>query len=74
MNKEYPTTDFWLASWLKAKGVNIIKVKKDNGRSIFIFEDRPDREDLIREYYNHGLIEVGLLKNAVQDMKSILHN
>jgi len=74
MNNEYPTTDFWLSAFLKAKGFNIIKVKKDKGRSVFIFENRPDREDLIREYYNNGLIEVSLFKNAVQDLKSIIHN
>lgn len=70
----FSTTDFWLASWLKAKGFKIMDVIKDNGRSIFIFEDRFDRDNCIKDFYNNGLIEVGLFKNALQDLKAIIHS
>jgi len=74
MTNSFSTQDFWLASWLKAKGFKIIDVLKDNGRSIFIFEDKPDRDTSIKDFYNNGLIEVGLFKSALQDLKAIIHS
>ncbi len=73
-NGTYSTTDFWLSGFLKAKGLKIIDVRKESSRSIFIFEDEPRREELTREFYNNGLIEVGLFKSALQDLKSIIHS
>jgi hypothetical protein len=74
MNTGYETTDFWLAVFLKASGLKIITVKKNCGRSIFVFENRNDREQLIRDFYNDGLIRVNAVKNAAQDLKSMIHN
>ncbi|MEW6009577.1 MAG: DUF5659 domain-containing protein [Candidatus Omnitrophota bacterium] len=70
----YSTVDFYLASFLKARGLKIVNVKKENGRSVFIFEDIRERENCVRDYYNNGLIEVGKFKSALQDLKSIIHN
>lgn len=74
MNNEYSTTDFWLAVFLKASGLKVIAVRKNGGRSIFIFEGRDDREQLVRDFYNDGLIRVNAVKNAAQDIKSMIHN
>jgi hypothetical protein len=73
-NKTFQSSDFWLSSFLKAKGLKLIKIKKEGKRSVFIFEDRADREELIREFYNNGLVAVGNFKTAVQDLKSLIHN
>jgi len=39
-----------------------------------VFEDRPDRSDLIRSFYNDGMVRVNDFKNALQDLKAIIYN
>jgi hypothetical protein len=70
----YSTVDFWLAAYLRVRGLKLVDVKKENNRSVFIFEDRDSREGYIKDFYNNALIEVGSLKTAVQDLKSLIHS
>ena len=74
MKNEYITTDFWLASFLKAKKVRIFDIRKNQGRSTFVFEGHDEIKELVRDFYNDGTIGVNTFKNAVQDMKSLIHN
>jgi hypothetical protein len=74
-NARYFTTDFYLAAYLKAKGLKLVEVTKENGgRSTFVFEDDMQRDNLLRDFYNDGLIEVGRYKSALQDLKAIIHS
>lgn len=70
----YFTTDFYLAAFLKAKGLKLIEAIKENGRSTFVFEDDMQRDNLIKDFYNNGLVEASLFKNALQDLKAIIHS
>ena len=70
----YSTQDFWLASFLRVKGLKIIDVRKEKNHSVFVFEDTENRESYIKAFYNNALVEVGSLKTAVQDLKSIIHS
>lgn len=70
----YQTSDFWLAAFLKASGMKIITIRRNCGRSTFVFEHHENREQLIRDFYNDGLVRVNALKNAAQDLKSMIHN
>lgn len=72
-NSTYSTIDFWLAAYLRVRGLKLIDVKKENSRSVFIFEDTENRESYIKDFYNNALVEVGSLKTAVQDIKSLIH-
>jgi len=72
-NETYSTIDFWLAAYLRVKGLKLINVKKENNRSVFIFKDIESREDYIKDFYNNALVEVGSIKTAVQDIKSLIH-
>lgn len=73
-NARYFTTDFYLAAYLKAKGLKLIEAIKEKGRSTFVFEDDMQRGNLIKDFYNNGLVEASLFKNALQDLKAIIHN
>lgn len=73
-NARYFTTDFYLAAFLKAKGLKLIEAIKENGRSTFVFEDDMQRDNLIKDFYNKGLVEASLFKNALQDLKAIIHS
>jgi hypothetical protein len=73
-NARYFTTNFYLAAFLKAKGLRLVEVTKENGRSTFIFEDDIQRDNLIKDFYNDGLVEVSRYKSALQDLKSMIHS
>jgi len=73
-NSQYATTDFYLSAFLKAKGLKLVDLHREGRRSTFIFEDRKDRKQLIKDFYNDGKVEVNSFKNAIQDLKAIIYN
>ena len=70
----YETTDLYLGCFLKARGLRLLDAKRDGRRITFVFEDRPERGDLIRDFYNDGTVRVNDFKNALQDLKAIVYN
>jgi hypothetical protein len=70
----YETTDLYLGCFLKASGFRLLDVRRDGRRMTFVFEDRPDRGDLIRSFYKDGILRVNDFKNALQDLKAIIDN
>ena len=50
----YPTSDLYVAAWLLLNGLALDRVSRsDERRATFIFEDRADRTQLVREFL-HG--------------------
>ncbi|HAZ10810.1 MAG TPA: hypothetical protein DCY56_06875 [Candidatus Omnitrophica bacterium] len=74
MNKEFITQDLWLSAFLKAKGMKITRIQGESRRAIFVFEDIREREELVKEFYNNGLVGITILKNAMTDVKSAIFN
>lgn len=70
----YATTDFYLSTFLKAKSLRLVDLQREGRRTTFIFEDRKDRKQLIKDFYNDGKVEVNAFKNAIQDLKAIIYN
>jgi len=73
-HRTYETTDLYLGCFLKASGLRLLDVRRDGRRTTFVFEDRSDRSDLIRSFYNDGMVRVNDFKNALQDLKAIIYN
>ncbi len=71
----YQTSDLYLSSALKINGFRLIDLRRDEkGRGIFVFEDRPDRPQIVRDYFSGQL--AGSLKafsNAWADLKSLIN-
>lgn len=74
IDKVYATTDFYLAAFLKAKGMKIVDTEQNGRRSTFLFENCSDTKSLVRDFYNDGLIKVNDFKNAIQDLKAMIYN
>jgi len=70
----YPTSDLYLSAFLKAKGLKIIDRKTDGKKVIFVFQDRKDREELIRLFFNDGLVSISAFKGAIQELKTMIFN
>lgn len=74
MDRTYATNDFYLSAFLKAKGLKLIDTERDGRRTTFIFEDIENRKQLIKEFYNDGVVKVNDFKNAIQDLKAVIYN
>ena len=70
----YRTSDFYLAAFLKAKGMRIIDREKSGMRVTFVFDDQPDRKILVVEFFNDGMVGIGAFRNAIQDLKTMVFN
>ena len=70
----YPVSDFYLAAYLKAKGMKLVDIMREGRRVTFVFEDREDRQTLTRDFYNDGVVQVNPFIHAIQDLKSIIYN
>lgn len=71
----FQTTDFYLACYLKAIGYRLMDVQREGQRSVFEFEDRPERRDTLMGYYNNeGTVRPLALVGAIKDMKALIHN
>lgn len=70
--QEYATTDLYLASYLKSRGLKLAAVEKDGKRSRFVFHDGPERTRMISDFYSNG--EISVYIHALQDLKAAIHN
>lgn len=73
-NSNYSTSDFYLASFLKAKGVILSDHERYGRRVTFIFEDRGEIRSLIKDFYNKGIVEVNPFVHAINDLKALIYN
>lgn len=72
--KVYASSDLWLCAYLKACGMKLTGTEREGRRCVFLFEDRADRERLILDFYNRGVVEVNAYRHALDDLKSLVYN
>ena len=70
----YETSDLYLASYLKARGLLLVRTERQGSRVVFTFEDRADRQDLVLSFYNDGMVHVNAFTHAIQDLKAVVYN
>jgi hypothetical protein len=63
-----------LSCFLKVHGLRLLDAKRDGRRTTFVFEDRPNRGEMIRAFYNDGTVRVNDFTHALQDLKAIVYN
>jgi hypothetical protein len=66
----FDTNDLGLAAFLKLSGLELKIMTKNKGRTIFCFKDKPERKQLVGDYFN-GKARVSPLayKNLLRDLK-----
>jgi uncharacterized protein DUF5659 len=71
----FQTRDFYLACFLRCTGYDLVGLRAEGRRKVFIFRDRPTRRDDILAYYRQGAAVAPLTFSAtIKDMKALLHN
>ena len=69
----YKTQDLYLAAFVKAEGMSIVEVEKDDKRGYFIFRDQTSRPELVNSFFNDAMVSVNDFKNALRDCKQMLY-
>lgn len=74
-NGNFETTDLPLVAVLRLQGFTIKDIRRDGKRAIFILEDKPKRQEIVRNFYNDA-ISISPLKfwNSVTDVKALIYN
>ena len=71
----FNTKDFYLACFLKAKDIKLVRTEKTGNLAHFYFEGDGSLEDLITSFYNdREEISANRFVNAIRDLKALVHN
>ena len=71
----FETADFYLACFLRCSGYLLADVRKEQGRSHFVFRDQPGRREAVVAFYNgQGQVRPLSLVQVIKDMKALIHN
>ena len=72
--QEYATVDLYLASYLKARGLKLASIEREGKRSRFVFLDKPDRREMVADFYNDVPVGISAFIHALEDLKGAIHN
>lgn len=70
-HRTYDTTDLTLASFLRCRNFTISNIRRQNGKTVFVFEDSSRLRDAILEYANDGSVSVRTFCSTLRDLKAI---
>ena len=71
VNRTYDTTDLTLASFLRCRSFTINNIRRQNGKTVFVFEDSSQLRDAVLEYANDGSVAVRSFYSTLRDLKAI---
>lgn len=75
MNVNYETQDLYLASALLTAGLKVNGVRTEGKKCIFVFQDRQDRQDLVKQYCNSDLqVTLSRYVDSLKNLKSLTFN
>ena len=70
----FETRDFYLACYLRCAGYDLITLRTEGRRKVFVFRDCPTRRDDVLAFYGQGAMVPPLAFSAtIKDMKALLH-
>jgi hypothetical protein len=71
----FETRDFYLACFLRCSGYELLDLRTEGPRKVFVFVDRPTRSADVLAFYRDGAAVPPLAFSAtIKDMKALLHN
>jgi hypothetical protein len=71
VNRTYDTTDLTLASFLRCRSFTINNIRRQNGKTVFVFEDSSQLRNAVLEYANDGSVSVRTFCSTLRDLKAI---
>jgi hypothetical protein len=73
--RAFETRDFYLACFLRCTGYDLLDLRAEGRRKVFVFRDRKTRREDVLAFYGQGAMVAPLAFSAtIKDMKALLHN
>ena len=69
--RTYDTSDLSLASFLRCRSFPINSIRRQNGKTFFVFEDSSQLRQTVLEYANDGSVPVRAFCGTMRDLKAI---
>jgi hypothetical protein len=74
-NGMFSTRDFYLACFLKARDVRLVRTERRGSILVFFFEDSGEIRQMITGFYNdQEEVPASRFVNAIRDLKALVHN
>jgi hypothetical protein len=71
----FETRDFYLACFLRCLGYELVNLRDEGQRKVFVFRDRATRRADVMAFYGDAITVRPLAFAAtIKDMKGLLHN
>jgi hypothetical protein len=71
----FETCDFYLACFLRCTGYELLDLRAEGRRKVFVFRDRATRRDDVMAFFSDGAAVPPLsFSSTIKDMKALLHN
>jgi hypothetical protein len=71
----FGTRDFYLACFLRCIGYELLDLRNEGRRKVFLFQDCPTRRNDVMAFYGEaGSVPALAYAAAIKDMKALLHN
>ena len=71
----FETRDFYLACFLRCVGYELVKLRAEGRRKVFVFRDRAARPaDVMAFYGDATTVRPLAFASTVKEMKGLLHN
>jgi hypothetical protein len=71
---DFKTSDLYLASYIKSKGITLRNIEREGRRVFFIFADDGKLKDVISDYYNGGQVGALTYKANLAELRSLIFN
>ncbi len=70
-SQPYETSDLTLASFLRCHGLPIKDIRRQGGKTFFMFEDSAQLRRSVLDYANDGSVAVRTFSSTMRDLKAI---
>lgn len=71
----FETRDFYLACFLRCTGYDLIDLRAEGRRKVFVFRDRASRRNDVLAFHGQDVAVPPLaFSTTIKDMKALLHN
>ncbi len=72
---EFETRDFYLACFLRCVGYELLDLRPEGRRRVFVLRDTDARRGDVIAFYGDGAsVQPLALSTTIKDMKALLHN
>ena len=72
---DFETHDFYLACFLRCTDYELMDMRGEPQRKVFVFRDRPTRRGDVLAFYGDAIsVHPMAFASTIKDMKGLLHN